>query len=277
MSEKNNDIIIPSEMDNSINEPNTDNIFWELDFWEEYIEEVKVVEEKNLIKTLANIFTYFNFVLAFVLVLFWLYAYLNLQTSNTFSFLNPVCKYILWDVQPNWACSGITYYKDRYDNITSELSWKIFVKQLPLFITEYWNENIWNTKEVQFLLDKSQNKLNPIDILEDFDWIKNDFISKDRDDSTKYFKWDKRALVCDLVNITDDLSMKIKCTFFTYDLSSMKLASEFQRDVEADWTFKVTSKQENFTQEDISSWEQQYNYSTVLNLNLKYIWESYLK
>jgi hypothetical protein len=40
----------------------------------------------------------------------------------------------------------------------------------------YERENLFNSKDLTFILDKSQNKFQVLSVLEKFDKIKNDFI-----------------------------------------------------------------------------------------------------
>jgi hypothetical protein len=49
---------------------------------------------------------------------------------------------------------------------------KLIFSLLPLI---YENDNFLRTREVSFLLEKSSNKLKVLDILEKFDYFKNDF------------------------------------------------------------------------------------------------------
>jgi hypothetical protein len=47
-------------------------------------------------------------------------------------------------------------------------------------VTIYEKENFLKSKDVTFLLDKSENKLQMIEVLERFDSLKKDFLSVDK-------------------------------------------------------------------------------------------------
>jgi hypothetical protein len=53
---------------------------------------------------------------------------------------------------------------------------------LSLVEKVYANSNLLFSKDISFLLDKTDNKMRPLDILEEFDKLKNEFepINKSR-------------------------------------------------------------------------------------------------
>jgi hypothetical protein len=94
-------------------------------------------------------------------------------------FLDPVCKFIIWDTpipENTTFCSSLSYtesyYTDELENIKLEYSQNIF----SMLIWIYESENFSKTKEVSFLLNKTETKLKTLDIIEKFDKLKLDFL-----------------------------------------------------------------------------------------------------
>lgn len=260
----------------------TDNIFddiwWELDFWDDTTSfEAVEVKKTDYFNIWANVLSFLNFGIFIVIIISLFFFYVQVSATSTMSFLNPICRFFVWDVNLWWDCSGFSYYKDNYNKKMDQLKWDILSIQIPLLVAEFQSESIWNSKEVQFLLDKSRNKLVPLKILEDFDDIKNEFINKTRiEPSLEAVQWEKNSIVCKDIQITDSFRLSTECRFFAYDSSSMKLASEFQRDIENGGLFKVINKQDTFRVREAPEGDYSYTYMTSLKLDVQYIGENYL-
>ncbi len=150
------------------------------------------------------------FILMFVFILCslgYLYIQENEEVTNKW-FLDPVCTFVVWDVPiPDWNsfCSSLAftskYYSERLEEVKSNYSTDIF----SILITIFENENFFKTKEVSFLVNKSENKLNAIEIMERFDSLKLDYL------------WiEKRRIQCQNIIIdTKDYTLEMKCESYS--------------------------------------------------------------
>lgn len=271
----------------------SDNIFSELSWWLDFLneqqdtfvkEEVKKDVHYYLLKVTKGTII-FNTLL--VIFLFLLFIFVKIQNNTNFyskPFLDPICFLLISDDMRNtwdycsWVASLSQDYKSKTESLKSEI-----VKRISLLSEDIYSiENFVYSKEVVFLLDAKVNKLNSVDILNDFDRMKNDFSS-----------WDKKMLVCDKVIVTKE-SIDVNCDAYssswesstswwwivwdTWDRNSsliewtsISVASSFLNFIEKNpsYNFKVLEKQKTFTS-DIVIWEWPYVRKTSFNFKLKY-------
>jgi hypothetical protein len=77
-------------------------------------------------------------------------------------------------------CSSVAALIKDYENKKSKLQ-KDIVDKLTLIINDtYVIENFVNSKEITFLIDNKNNRLKVLDMLNDFDNLKNDFSGGDK-------------------------------------------------------------------------------------------------
>lgn len=277
MPDINDKTISKSDQESSQYEDIFGELWWDLDFWDELQQQEKEsVKKSDRMKIISSVLSVFNFIMIVWIVIFWSYLYFQLQTTTTISFLNPICKYIV-DSDISWNCSWYAYHYKNYQNKYNDLEWKIFYDSIWTFIKEYGNDNALKTKWVQFLLDKTKDKLSPINIIEEFDDVKNAFLLKDREGGQAYVKWDKKSIQCSDITIQIWWRLSLDCDFYWYDTWTMNLASEFQRDIESELRFNLLSKQTSFTADSVNSWQHKYTYMTKLVLDLQYVWDNYLE
>ena len=278
--------------DNKKSETSMDNIFWDdfwwdLDFWDD-IEEIKEKVDKDLyyyLKLVWNILWTINIFI--FLVLSFSSAYFYIQNSNSFlrdPILDSFCEYLLpEEVIENWKhCSWVnSLLQDTIDKV-SKISDKQFNDIIWILPEIYSLENFIFKKEVQFLLDKSENKLEVDKILNDFDDLLKWFYSVD--------KW---QIKCEWLEISADYTITTKCTVFSADWnweimgfdgttaspstwgSTISLASSFLNYIEKQSdNFVLLSKIKKFKKEQYT-WNWFYTYSTTFDLKLKYLkWTS---
>ncbi|RKW21972.1 hypothetical protein D8B46_06255 [Candidatus Gracilibacteria bacterium] len=136
------------------------------------------------------------------------YSYIFIQKSDTFSnknYLTPICSVFNGEIEQSGSgCSSISYNKnlinEQLKTLNKEQS-KLIFSLLPLI---YENDNFLRTREVSFLLEKSSNKLKVLDILEKFDYFKNDFTG-----------FEKKKLQCSELNIdSKQMILSMKCQAF---------------------------------------------------------------
>lgn len=243
-------------------------------------EEKDIFYKLNIIsKILWWIFWFLIFIVA------WLLVYIYIQKDDTFSdkvYLAPICYIFNWEVEeenPEW-CSSISYNNQR---IISELN-SLYLeqtKQIVLILPfAYEQENFLKTKEISFLLDKSENKLKVLDILAKFDYLKNEF--------TWY---EKKKLQCNALTLNwVEKTLTMKCEAFSnwytseiiwfsgnknlseenISWTSISIANSFINYLEKNWTkyFLVIDKQKVFESEVVlgNGW---YTNKTSFDLTLK--------
>lgn len=269
----------------SNNDINESNIFkelsWDLDFWDVKNE----VEKKELLKdsiyymALARkILFYINWFLLIIFIL--LYSYVSVQKNEDMlnnSLLNPFCSILLGDnlsSKISWDCSSVysLYNKYHSDNLSSKKNYLNEISEILPYL--YAIDNFTLSKDVKFILEKTDSKIRPLDILSSFDSLKNSFSSSD--------KW---QLVCLNIDIDKDNNLSISCTAYTSDWSddipssipwkkisgtSISLASSFINYIEKNPTeFEIVDKPKSFSREDYT-WVWYYTKKTDFNLKLKY-------
>lgn len=289
MSEKNEFETIDFESWNDLksDEKSSKNIFSDFETEKKEIEK----EEKkryNIFDKLNILLKVLQWVFVLVLLIFILWvSYIQIQKSETFAnneFLNPICSFFNWDLDM-WAgwCSSITYNKNLIDQeiktVFQEQSKKIF-SILPIM---YEKESYLNTKEIQFLVQKSQNKLKVLEIIEKFNYFLN------------YFTWfEKSKIKCFEFKIDSEKNFTMKCEAFSkwymYDEIIWFSGNKNSKDESVSWTsisiansfinyleknalkyFIVIDKQKVFESEqflDTSNW---YTSKTSFELKLKVI------
>lgn len=272
----------------------SDNIFkelsWELDFGKEEIKQEEVIEKwkEYYIRNTVSILSIVNIVLLILFVLLVWYTKAQKNSENySKSFLDPFCFVILWDLQEKntWDfCSSVSALLLDYENKTIELKKEITDKLSAITWDLYTIENFVNSKEVSFLMSNKMNKLKVLDILNDFDRLKNDFSA-----------WDKKLINCKEIKISGDNIIDMTCEVFssswervdnngglwiiwdTWDRkssliewTSISLAASFINFIEknSSYNFQVVEKQKIFDSEVV--WEWPYVKKTKIELKLKY-------
>lgn len=282
--------------DNSRNtanqEVNSTNIFDEFN-----TDNQSLADEVQKLKNELNKDTYYYIQLSWKILvyIFWLllfllwiaYAYIFVQNNENMvnkSYLDPVCKFLLWDTPaPSryLSCSSIASTKTYYNNNLNELKKDQTEKLLPLLSVAYEQENFLKSKEIIFLLDKSDNKFRVLDILERFDKIKNNF-----------WWFDKRKIQCNNISLNSETSLlSMKCEaysmwferwiiWFSWDNSvsgwdvvwwtSISVANSFLNFIERTTNdFTLVNRQRIFSSTNVS-WEQSgYTNKTSFDVTLK--------
>lgn len=269
----------------SNNDINESNIFKELsgdlDFWDIKQESQKVEIVKDSIyymKIASKWMFYFNIFLAVFVLLLFSYSYIEKDESllNN-SLLNPFCSILLWwdlSSKITWDCSSVYALYNNYSSLNDSAKntyTKIVSDILPWV---YAIENFSLSKDVKFLVEKTDNKLRPLDILSDFDKLKNSFVA-----------WDKWQILCSNIEIDKDSNFSMSCTAYSSDWNnsipssdpgkkisgtSISLASSFISYIEKNSKdFEIIEKPKSFSSE-IYSWVWYYTKKTDFNLKLKY-------
>ncbi len=235
------------------------------------------------LKLISSILKVLNIILFLAIIV--IYFYIDIQKSNkSYELFNPICSIFLWDsVSYNdintlsWTiswCPSIKLAENVYENSFNNKKETIYSHLLKVATDYYTMKDFINSKEVVFLLDKSQNKKNPLKLLEDFDRIKNNFLWNDR-----------LKIQCNNVEVTNS---KLTANCFAYsslwdrtipwfnwwksvnDLrwwTSISIASSFLNFLEKQNEFSLIHKQKVFKIQSIA-WEWSYSYKTPFSIEL---------
>jgi len=267
---------------------NTSNIFDEFDSDSDLLSEVQKLKDEwerdsfYYLSLATSILKSIFIILLFVNIFVGWYNYLQSNSSlSNKTFLNPVCNLLNWNVPiPSTVsnCSSVSFTIDKYNEYIRTLKREQSEAVLPLITNIYQKENFTKTKEVSFLLDKSDNKLDVLGILERFDEMKNDYV------------WiDKSKIECkDLKIDSEEMILSMKCSSFSRwferqiiwytwektdaDLigTSMSIANSFLNYIEKQSSdFKILDRQRIFSNQSIT-WERSwYTSKTDFDLKLK--------
>lgn len=275
-----------NELENKdkIEDFNWENIFEDFSsdelLWKD-IEEIKKEETKDFyyyLSFISGILKVFNFILFVTLLIFISYNYIQKKEElKSYDILSPVCNLILWD---SYVDSGECYWlfakiEEELVNV-NEIEKKQFTKVINIISDVYTIDNFMNSESMIFLINKSENKFDPINILSEFDKLKNEFEPLD-----------KSKIECWRIAINNQNEFDIKCTIYSSDWdndikdfdsiwsklmgwTSISIASSFIEFIEKNSnTFEILEKQKNFSSNKVS-WKWIYTKSTEVNLKLKY-------
>lgn len=259
------------EGENKTSEIGTDNIFEEiasnfesdLDSNEETQEMPPEIKKLDIIAKvlLASLIT-FSVIVVFMFSYIW---FQNSEVRNTF-LPSSVCWVFSGDanVDNSKGCSSVTALNKDYEQKLNTEKFEILDKTLKLIPDTYEVEDFMNSKEVIFLLDKTKNKVRPLEILEAFDDIKNKFSSI----------W-KSDVECQNIIINDNEEIEVDCVIYSYDWqsdinwTSQSLAALFQLEFEKSNDFLLLEKQRKFSSSPVFD-KPLVSRKTDLHLRLKY-------
>lgn len=262
---------------------NTSNIFDEFEVDEDTKQEINNITKdinKDWVYYMNNIwifFKYINFLFFIILILSFSYIFIQKSNSdfvNDKEYLKPICSLLLWKTSSS-SCSSLTIFSKETDDNFNTLSQDYLKKVIPILEESYEIENIKNSKESIFIIDKSKNKNDPLFILNEFDKLKNDFT------------WiNKQKIKCNDLNITWNI-FEAKCSAFstlwyddipwlnwektvnTIQWTSITLASSFINFLSKNDKINILDKQRQFESVPYF-WEWNFIYKTDFNLKFEY-------
>jgi len=222
---------------------------WDSALWKE----VKAEEKKQArdmfyyLKVGGNFMKIVNLLLVLMVCSFLIYSFFqNRDSSENYGFFAPICNLFLWDVANEVSgCFGVNYYSWQVATSLEKTKKDQFDKITPLFQHVYELDNFSNSKEISFLLEKTDSRLK-------------------RDDMTLSARCEAYSSDWDSDITTTDKNDKNAGT-------SISIASSFVDFIEnADGShFKVMDKQKIFDYTNVSgNWI--YTKKTDFDLNLRY-------
>lgn len=244
----------------------------------------KIKEEKNFydyLSSYANIFKVINYLLFIFVMLLSTYVYI--QKSETFyenSYLNLLCPLFLWKDVSNYLswenCSSIISYNKKITNDLNSLKQEQFnkiIEQVP----RIYELTSSNTKEKEFLITKSNERLKVLNIIEEFEKMKNEYSYVDKDkivckdiviDSKNVFKanceayssyWDDDIVWYDWITKVNGTSISVAMSFLNYIQTKST-------------NFTLINRQKTFSQESTN--KGFYIYKTSFSLEMRYNWNN---
>lgn len=244
----------------------------------------KIKEEKNIYDYMSfytNIFKIINYLLFVIVLVFSSYVYV--QQSKPFyeqTYLNLFCPILLWkDVSDfiSWQnCSSIVSYNEKITKDVNTLKQEQFNK-IIIQIPKVYELTSSKTKEKEFLLSKSTWRLKVLNIIEEFENLKNEYSYVDKD-----------RIVCNNISIDSNNIFKANCEAYSsywdedivwYDWvtkvnwTSITVAMSFLNYIQAKSNkFTLVNKQKSFSQESTNVGF--YTYKTGFSLEMKYNWSN---
>lgn len=270
----------------------TQNIFqelsWELDIGKKKagLEETPPKWKEYYLKLTNQVLSGIMMILILFIALAYGYVYIQKDPELSSSqLIDPLCFLILWDLA--WEndvpyCSSIAALKVNYEQKTTTIIWDIARKLDVLFFDLYSLENFSASPEYIFLANSKINRLKVIDILNDFDKLKNSFTEAG----------DRKRVQCEGISITSDNLLTTSCfvyssgtweqdskivTWWRDDIvqtapewTSMTFAAEFLEYIQKnpEFNFQLLDKQKSFTLETTTEWL--FTHRTKVDLRLKY-------
>lgn len=268
------------------------NIFDEFSQDQNIKDQLKAVEEKRkkdgyyYLSLTSGFLKLINIVWFFMLLGLWGYIYI--QENNTLydkPFLDPFCSLLLNSGSyEEESCSSVSAAYTMYTTKQKEQNTIYYNQIIPLIPDVYSLSNFLFSREVLFLLDKTENRLKPLKVLEEFDTLKNTFEPVN-----------KSKIQCKDILIQNDGRVEITCDAYSSHLdrkiiwvsadtvgldfvswTSISIASSFinylEKKAEA---FIVVEKPKTFTSEsvlDIWAYTQKTSFTLILQLRSTNTW-----
>ncbi len=246
--------------------------------WKE-ISTIDKQQEKDLyyyLRISSTFLKVFNILFFICIILFYSYSYIQKwEELKEYNVLQPICNMFLWEpsLELNtcfWVSSFLEDEKIKLQNLKQEQQKEIY-KILP---DAYTVENFINSESIIFLLTKTEEKIDYIKILSEFDKLKNKFASLD-----------KSTIKCSKISITSQQEIEMECKIYSSywdseinDINnvldrkwgtSLTRASLFVDFLDKDETFILIDKPKSFSSKDVT-WVWFYSKETTIELKMKY-------
>lgn len=221
-----------------------------------------------------------NTLIFFFLFFTSLYVYIQQsETKRNYGILSPICSLFLGDVAGKInGCYGVTPILQEQEQNFENNKKAVVTKLLPLVGEMYGVQNYVYSKRVSFLLEKADTRLMPLEILSNFDALKNEFAPVD-----------KSEIICGNITLQDQQNISMDCSAYSADWetnivtlkegvisqasgggTSISKANSFIYFLEnaPNSQFTLISKPENFSVSDVSFGP--YTKKTDFHLELQY-------
>lgn len=265
------------EKNNNFEDLNIFNEISQNSFAKNEVENIKKVKDVyDYISFYWSIFKFINYISLIILLVF--STYIFIQKSDSFyqnPYLNLFCPMFMWTEASNYIswenCSSIKTYNEKLTNDLNTLKQNQFWKIVDL-VPKIYELKSSNTKEQEFLVSKTRDRLKVLTIIEEFEKLKSDYNYVDRN-----------KIMCKDIVIDANNVFRASCEAYStewdeivwYDWkekvswTSISVAVSFLNYIQTKSSnFTLINKQKNFSQ-DATSFGF-YIYKTSFNLELKY-------
>ncbi len=282
--------------DESAEKSDSTNIFEDFDLDSDLWKEVEEKDSYYVFTKISWVIKYFNLLLIVILIASYYYVTVqNDDEKKDVSYLDPLCFIFLWDDIDKWDstfCSSISSINKWLNDNLLNLKKDLFSKVVSLLPDAYQNDNFLNSKEIVFLLEKTENRLRPINILSEFDDLLNWY-----DPSVK------ERILCWWVDISSDWILSTTCTAFSVAWENPDIEDKTQWIVWFDWdsdwervswtsisvassflnyletttsNFTLLDKQKSFNKKEVTDNIFWFTSSTDFTLRMMYRWNNLL-
>lgn len=166
--------------------------------------------------------------LTFVLVGWYVYIQNNDQMKNI-SYLDPICGLLIEReaLTDGESCASVLALTNEYNDLNSDMSNSYYKKIVNAIEDVYYVSNFVFSKDILFLLEKTQNRLSALNMLKEFDRLKNEF--------EPINKW---KLLCSNIKISWEGTLSIDCEAFSsrWDRNIVWLSWKNQKSDNVSWT-----------------------------------------
>ncbi len=244
------------------------------------LEEIRKHDSIYYLGFVGSFLKWLNSILVFFIFLSFLYITLqNKEEAMEWDILNPICSLFLWDTSSlDGHCSWIEYTKPSYQRNLEDVKIVQYNKISSIIGKIYSLENFIYSKEVSFLLDRTKNRVKPLEIISKFDLLKN-----------KFDIFEKARIQCNNFIIDKNNFLKMTCVAYSSDWdkeiiwfegvkdwkdiiewTSISLANSFINYIDKNSKdFTLVNKQKIFSNEPFF-WNGTYTRKTIFDLSLKY-------
>ncbi len=219
------------------------NIFDEFSESEKIWDEVQKLEEEQKRDTYYYLKKLSSFLFTInTLIFIWIcisVVYIYIQSGDQkkeYSFLAPICSLFLWNIDvANGSCYGVKPILDEYTQRLEEEKAKQVEAIVPLIGEVYSIENFNLSKKVLFLLEKTNTRVKPLEILSAFDEIK-----------TKFTPRDKLEISCYDITLNTGNILELSCDVFSTDWDTQILSFEDGAVKDIEWWGTSVTKARSF-------------------------------
>ncbi len=225
----------------------------------------------------------------FVCLFFWgvlsAYSFIqNNEEASQLSILEPICFMFLWkEVSSQYdGCTSVLSAQKYYDEELKVIKEDQAEKVASILERVYSLENFLFSEDIAFILEKSSEKLPVIEMLSEFNELKDAF-----EPTKKVY-----AVECNDIEINDNLELNISCSAYSSDWSdsnimwfngqtNSKKISGTSISVASSFVNFLKKKAENFHIVDstkiynystkIEEWKERYTKRTDFDVNMRYI------
>ncbi len=224
------------------------NIFADFTNDKKLSEDVNKIEEKKkktplyYVGVTTNILKSVNIIFLLVCITFYAYYYAQKSENIDLNLLDSVCSVFIWNVSSlDNGCTWVTSFLMKIDNQTETLKKSQYSKISSVIWDVYATENFIYSKEISFLIDKSKTRVKPLELLAEFDRLKNEFEP-----------YEKSKIICSDLVFSAGNNFKIKCEAFSSDWDSKIVWFSWDKSRESvQWTsISVANSFLNYIQEN---------------------------